>query len=82
VLIGEANVGENLDVQLATTSGDMPSLRDDLFIRSFGKPGDEMIINATNNDAAAQEARVIIRVTEIDDVVLLQALGVATAGVT
>lgn len=81
ILVGDKNVGENISVQLQAAAGIMPSLRDDLFIRTFGGIGDELILNATNNDAAAQEARAVIRVTEIDDMQLMQFLGIPMAGV-
>lgn len=50
-----------------TVSGDIPILPDNLYVDTFGNAGDEIILNATNVNAAAQEARTIIQVTEVDD---------------
>jgi len=56
------------------TAGDLPSTRDDLLINTFGAPGQEIVILANNANAAAQEARVILWITEVDDQALLQAM--------
>lgn len=83
VFIGSQSVGEGLETAINTVSGDMPSLRDDRYIVSGGRGGDEIIINARNEDgAAANEARAIIRVTEIDDQMLLAAAGMLQTAVS
>jgi len=56
-------------------AGDVPSTRDDLILDTFGNQGDEILILATNKDAAAaREARVIVFVTPIDDNALQNAM--------
>ena len=56
---------------LQATVGVLPSTRDDKIVGTFGKRGDEIVIQAVNGDAVvAAEARVIVWVTEIDDVVM------------
>jgi len=57
-----------------TTLGDIPTLPDDGLADTFGNAGDEIIILAANANAAAQEARVLIRVTEVDDNALMKAM--------
>jgi len=56
------------------TSEDLPSTRDDLLIDTFGAGGQEIVILANNANVAAQEARVILWITEVDDQALLQAM--------
>jgi len=57
------------------TAGDVPSTRDDLIADTFGEAGDEVLILATNADAAAaREARVIVFVTPVDDNALQSAM--------
>lgn len=56
------------------TAGDVPSTRDDLLVNTFGAAGEEIVILANNANAAAQEARVILWITEVDDQALLQAM--------
>jgi len=68
-------------VTLNATVGDMPSTRDDRVVRTFGNRGDEIVIQAVNADAAAAvEIRVIVWVTEIDDVALANAVEALRAG--
>jgi len=58
------------------TAGDAPSTRDDLILDTFGNIGDEILILATNADAAAaREARVICFVIPVDDNALQMAMG-------
>jgi len=60
-------------VTLQATAGVMPSLRDDVLVRSFGLGSNEIIISARNADAAAaREARAIVRVTAVEDVDLMK----------
>jgi len=59
-------------VTLNATVGDMPSTRDDRVIRTFGNKGDEIVVQGVNGDAAAAaELRLIVWVTEIDDIMLV-----------
>jgi len=60
-------------VTLQATVGVLPSLRDDVLVRSFGFAGNEIIVGARNADAAAaREARAIVRVTAVEDVDLMK----------
>lgn len=66
-------------VTLQATVGVLPSLRDDVLVRSFGLAGNEIIIGARNADAAAaREARAIVRVTAVEDVDLMRVVQSAT----
>ncbi len=66
---------------LNATVGDMPSTRDDRVVRTFGNAGDEIVIQGVNGDAAAAaELRVIVWVTEVDDVALVNAMEALRAG--
>jgi len=56
------------------TAGDVPSTRDDLLVDSFGLAGDEVLILASNANAALQEGRVIVWVTPVDDDALQRAM--------
>jgi len=65
-------------VTLQATVGVLPSLRDDVLVRSFGLAGNEIIISARNADAAAaREARAIARVTAVEDVDLMKVVAQA-----
>ena len=58
-----------------TTAGDAPSTQDDLIIDTFGEMGDEIIIDATNADAAAaREARVLVFVSPVTDMALAEGM--------
>jgi len=62
-------------VTLQATVGVLPIFPDDVLVQTFGNIGDEIIINARNADAAAaREARVAVRVTEVEDVDLIRVL--------
>jgi len=75
VLIGKENVLEaGGGAVINTVDGDLPSTRDDLMIDTFGGAGDEVLIRAANVNAALQEARAIVMVTPVDDVVLQKAM--------
>jgi len=75
VTIGKESVAPaGTGAAINTVDGDLPSTRDDLIIETFGFPGDEILIRAANVNAAAQEARVIVMVTEVDDAALLGAM--------
>ncbi len=75
VLVGGESIMNNGLVTVLATLGVMPSIRDDTIITTFGDGQDEIIIDADNTTAGALETRAIVRVTEIDDVALAQALG-------
>jgi len=77
VLVGAERVMLDGGARVNPTAGDLPILPDDLIIDTFGRGGDEIVINANNADAAASEARVIIKVTELDDVALQRAMNIA-----
>lgn len=62
-------------VTLQATIGVMPIFPDDAIIRTFADAKDEIIISAVNADAAAaREVRAVVRVTPIDDVMLMNAV--------
>lgn len=67
VFIGSERVMVNGASAINALAGDIPILPDDILIDTFGNQGDEIVINATNVNAAAQEARVIVQVAEVDD---------------
>jgi len=67
IFIGSERVLVNGASRINTTVGDIPILPDDIVIDTFGGAGDEIVINATNVNAAAQEARAVIQVAEVDD---------------
>lgn len=70
-------------VTLQATVGVLPSLRDDVLVRSFGLSGNEIIIGARNADAAAaREARAIVRVTAVEDVDLMKVVLAATGEIS
>jgi len=78
MLVGKENVLESgSGAALNTTVGDLPSTRDDLLVDTFGGPGDEILIKGSNTNAAQKEARVIVMVTPLDDVVLQNAMNAA-----
>lgn len=67
IFVGSERVMVNGAAAINTVLGDIPILPDDVIIDTFGKAGDEIVINATNVNAAAQEARVVVQVAEVDD---------------
>jgi len=76
VLIGSTDaLSAGSRVTLQATAGVMPIFPDDAIIRTFANAKDEIIISAVNADAAAaREVRAVIRVTPIDDVMLMNAV--------
>jgi len=73
--IGPDQVLPDGPVNLEASAGVLPSIRDDMIIRTFGKSGDEMILRAANTDAvSAAQIRVVIRVTPVDDAVLVESM--------
>lgn len=77
VIIGSDNVLDNARVTTVAGGGIMPSIRDDTIVTTFGNAGDEIIVNGFNSAGAASEVRAIVRVTEVDDVVLQNAMAMA-----
>jgi len=77
VLIGGENVLDNGRVTTVAGGGVMPTLPDDNIITTFGNTGDEIIINGSNSAGAASEIRAIVRVTEVDDVILAKVMAEA-----
>jgi len=70
VLIGADSAYEDGVAAIQATVGQGPVIPDDLIIDSFADTGDEIIVRARNADAAAaREARVLIRVTPIGDII-------------
>jgi len=67
ILVGSNRALLSGGAAINTTAGDVPVLPDDGVVDTFGMPGDEIIVNANNQNVAAQEARAIIKVTEVDD---------------
>ena len=66
-------------VTLQAAIGVMPIFPDDAIIRTFADAKDEIIISAVNADAAAaREVRAVVRVTPIDDVMLVNAVKAQT----
>jgi len=80
VIIGSDNVLDNARVTTVAGGGIMPILPDDNIVTTFGEAGDEIIVNGFNPAGAASEIRVIVRVTEIDDVILAKAMAEADIG--
>ncbi len=67
VFVGGERAMVNGASAVDTVLGNIPILPDDRIIDTFGQAGDEIVINATNVNVAAQEARVIVEVAEVDD---------------
>lgn len=74
VVVGGSQVFPQGPSNISTVIGSIPSTQDDKLITVFGQAGDEMLISATNANAAAQEARVLVKVMPIDDVMLQSAI--------
>jgi len=82
IFIGSERVMVQGSAAINTVAGDIPILPDNVYIDTFGNAGDEIILNATNTNAAAKEARAVIIVTEVDDVALQQCMDqLATRGI-
>jgi len=79
VFIGGERVMVNGGAAINATVGDIPILPDDIIIDSFGKSGDKIVIRATNAEAALNEARAVVKITPIDDVILQEAMDRASA---
>jgi len=74
VTIGGANVYPDPGpANINTTLGVLPSTQDDEVITVVSVGGDKIVIAASNTDAGPQEARVLIKITPVDDQLLIQA---------
>lgn len=70
ITVGADIVLEDGFPTVLATAGIGPIVPDDIMVDSFGDTGDEIIVRARNTAAAdAREARVLIRVTPIGDIV-------------
>jgi len=59
-------------VNISTVIGSLPSRQDDLITETLGAPGDEIILQGVNSDAAApRELRLLIDVIAVDDLMVL-----------
>lgn len=69
LIVGQAIVMPNgSPANISTVIGSLPSIQDDLWAEGFGIAGDDIIIQAVNNDGvAAREARVLVKVVAVDD---------------
>jgi len=63
--IGGTLVYPSAPVNINTVIGSLPSTEDDLLIEAVGGPGDEIIIAATNTNAATNEIRALVKVMPI-----------------
>jgi len=70
ILIGADSALEDGVAAIQATDGQGPVIPDDLLVDSFADTGDEIVVRARNSDAAAaREARVLIRITPIGDII-------------
>lgn len=68
LIVGQAIIMPNgSPANINTVAGSLPSIQDDLWAEGFGLAGDDIIIQAVNVNAAAQEARVLVKVVSVDD---------------
>jgi len=74
ITVGGERILLNGGARINTTAGDIPTLPNDAIADTFGMAGMEIVIQAANVNAALQEARTIVRVTEVDDNALAQAM--------
>lgn len=75
ITLGADSITEDQGAAINATAGDLPSTRDDKIADTFGNAGDELVIRARNQGAAAaKEARVIVFITPVDDVALQNAM--------
>jgi len=74
VTIGSERIMLSGLTSINAVAGDIPTLPDDGIIDTFGMPGNEIIIEATNSTGAAIEGRVLLRITEVDDNALAMAM--------
>jgi len=74
VTIGGTNVyPQPGPANISTVDGSLPSTQDDKVISVVAAAGDEIIISASNSNAALQEARALVKVMPVDDAMLVSA---------
>jgi len=79
VTIGGTNVlPQPAPANINTIVGSLPSTQDDEIITAIGQAGDEIIIAANNVNAAAQEARALVKVMPLSDAMLVTAAKLRT----
>ena len=82
VTVGGTNVyPQPGPANISTVSGSLPSTQDDRVITCFAKRGDEIIIAASNSDAADMEARALVKVMPVSDAMLRSAVRMRTGQV-
>lgn len=74
VTVGGTNVYPQGPANISLIAGSLPSTQDDRVITVFGQASDEILIAAFNTNAADQEARALVKVLPIDDVILASAI--------
>jgi len=68
LIIGQAIVMPNgSPTNISTVAGSLPSIQDDLWAEGFGVAGDDLILQATNANAALQEVRILVKVVAVGD---------------
>lgn len=74
VTVGGTNVyPQPGPANINTVNGSLPSTQDDMIISIVAARGDEIIISASNSNAAEQEARALVKVMPVDDAMLVSA---------
>jgi len=74
VTIGGTNVfAQPGPANISTIGGSLPSTDNDKIITVIAQAGDEIIISASNQNVALQEARALVKVMPIDDAMLITA---------
>jgi len=76
VTIGGTNVFPSGPVNVVAAVGTLPSTQDDEVITVVAQAGDSIIIAGTNANAAKQELRALVKVTLVDDAILLHAAAI------
>jgi len=67
VTVGGTNVyPQPGPANINTVAGSLPSTQDDKVISCVAQGGDEIVIAASNSDAAAREARALVKVQPLD----------------
>jgi len=75
ITIGASNVYPDPGpANINAVDGSLPSTQDDEVISVVSTGAEKIVIAATNTDAGDQEARVLLKMTPIDDQLLVQAV--------
>ncbi len=74
-LIGNREAYAQGPAAINATIGDMPIIPDDFIVKTLGKAQDEMFLNGTNVNAAAQEIGFLIQVIALKDLGFVPTLG-------